>query len=148
MPVDPRQLTKETSISCVQMIYAWASALNPGQEKDDIIAALKKLAEAMCLPEEKLEPGTRSAWETRDEDAPAQPKLGARRSDEKLEPGARSVNEKLDKGTRSASEELEPGAQNVVAISESRSGRGGKPEKIEPGARSATEKVVLSTRSA
>lgn len=157
MPSVPPQLTKENSLLCVQTIYVWASTLK-SPEKDEIVDALKNLLVAMRLPGEKLEPGSRSASETPDDDVTAPLKPATRRSDEKLEPGTRSadekpkkdaptVDEKLEKGARSASEAAGQGARKVVAIGESRGARG-KPEMLEPGSRSATDNGTTRTRSA
>lgn len=109
MYANPPQLSKENSISCLQVIYVWAMGLEPTTERAQIIDALHSLATAMRLPPEKLEPGTRSA--------PVVSRDGC------------NVSEPVEK--------LEPGARSAPSSREGFLCRGQAPEKLEPGARSA-----------
>lgn len=129
MPANLPQLTKDNSISCLQMINVWASALKPGEEQDRILAALKNLAKAMGV-QDKLEPGTRFAPEkpsgtrtapdlvdpwnspSQDEDQEEQKERdklehGTRAEKDKLERGTRAEKDKLDHGTRAAKDKPE-----------------------------------------
>lgn len=106
---NPPQLSKDNSISCLQVIYVWAMGLELTTERNEIIDALHSLATAMRLPPEKLEPGTRSA--------PAVTWDGC------------AASEPADK--------LEPGARSAPSNREGFLCRGQTPEKLEPGTRSA-----------